>query len=293
MSNITGKYCYEYPHAAMTADCVIFGFDGRTLNVLLVERGGEPYKGMWALPGGFMHIDETIDECASRELREETNLHHVYLEQFRVFSSVDRDPRERVVTVAYIALVRPSDYQVIAGDDAVKAMWFNESMLPPLAFDHDEIIRAAREYLSEVIRIKPIAFALLDEMFTVAELQRVYETINRTTYDRRNFLRKAMHSGAIAEAPEVTRSVVVNSNVQYCMSPPMCMRKISDMDVKSCGQLSMSDDSDDFACDSAPQPCAEPAPEPRQRRSKLFFFRGRKKDKENPDDSSMKDIFNF
>ena len=98
------KYTYEYPRPALTADCVIFGFDGNALNVLLIERGVEPYKGYWALPGGFMRMDETIDECARRELMEETQVKDIYIEQFRVFSSTNRDPRGRVVTVAFIAL---------------------------------------------------------------------------------------------------------------------------------------------------------------------------------------------
>ncbi len=195
------KYCYRYPHAAITADCVIFGFTGKELKILLIERGNEPYLGYWALPGGFMRIDETIEQTAARELAEETNLKNVYLDQFRVFSRVERDPRERVVTVAFIALVRPTDYQLLAGDDAANAIWFNYDMLPPLAFDHREIICEAREYLKETLRLKPVAFELLNKQFTISELQTVYEVINRTSYDRRNFLRTALDSEVIVEVP--------------------------------------------------------------------------------------------
>lgn len=146
------KYHYKYPHPAVTADAVVFGFDGYKLHVLLVERGVDPYKGMWALPGGFMRIDETAEQCAVRELMEETGVRNVYLEQFHTFSAVGRDPRERVVTIAYIALVRQSDYRLIAGDDAARAAWFDVDKLPPLAFDHGMILSEARRYLREVLQ---------------------------------------------------------------------------------------------------------------------------------------------
>lgn len=193
------KYEYRYPHAALTADCVVFGFTGRELKVLLIERGLEPYKGMWALPGGFMRIDETIEQTARRELQEETGVSQIFMEQFKVFSTVNRDPRERVVTVAFLALVRPNEYNLLAGDDASDARWFNEEYLPPMAFDHAEIISAAREYLKEVLRIRPLAFRLLDEHFSMSELQRVYEVIEGCSYDRRNFQRKALQAGVVRE----------------------------------------------------------------------------------------------
>ncbi len=202
------NYCYRYPHAALTADCVIFGFNGKTLKILLIERGNEPFLGYWALPGGFMRINETIEETATRELREETNLNDVFLTQFKVYSDVSRDPRERVVTVAFIALVKPDDYNVIAGDDAANALWFDYDMLPPLAFDHAEIIYDAREHLKEILLLKPVAFELLNKTFTITQLQTVYEAINRTSYDRRNFLRTAIDSDVISEvvAPAATHA---------------------------------------------------------------------------------------
>lgn len=189
------SYTYKYPHPAVTTDSVVFGFDGKDLHLLLVERGAEPYKGLWALPGGFLKMDETVEEGARRELAEETNVRDLYMEQFRVFSTVDRDPRERVITVAFLALVRKSDYRVIAGDDAARASWFLADELPYLAFDHSEIINRGRECLQEMLRTRPIAFRLLDKLFSMSELQRLYEVINRTSYDRRNFARKAISSG--------------------------------------------------------------------------------------------------
>lgn len=194
------KYCYEYPHAALTADCVVFGFDGRELNLLLVERGADPYKGLWALPGGFMNIDETIEECAMRELKEETGVEDIYLQQFQVFSEVNRDPRERVVTVAFYALVRKNQFLLLAGDDAAQARWFQLDELPPLAFDHYEIVEAGLDSLRENLRTRPIAFRLLDKEFTMTEIQRVYEAINGVEYDRRNFSRKMMATGYLSNA---------------------------------------------------------------------------------------------
>lgn len=193
------KYHYKYPHPAITADSVVFGFDGKTLHILLVERGVEPYKGSWALPGGFMKIDETVEQCAIRELKEETGVADIYLEQFHTFSDVKRDPRERVVTVAFFALVRKSDFQLLAGDDAARASWFEVDELPPLAFDHGQIIGMAREHIKEVLRTRPIAFKLLDEKFSIAELQRLYEAINGIQYDRRNFHKKMTSTGYLRE----------------------------------------------------------------------------------------------
>ena len=193
------NYCYRYPHPAVTADCVIFGLKGSSLQVVLIERGGEPYKGSWALPGGFMRINETIEEAAARELREETNLDNVYMEQFKVYSKVDRDPRERVMTVAFIAVVRPSDYRLIAGDDAQNASWFDIDNLPPLAFDHEMIITEARQHLREILRIKPLAFEMLNRTFSMGELQKAYEILNSTSYDRRNFQRSVMEADILEE----------------------------------------------------------------------------------------------
>lgn len=141
------KYCYAYPHPAVTADCVVFAFDGPNLNVLLIERGGEPYKGKWAIPGGFMNIDETAEDGAMRELKEETGLELTHLKQVGAFTAVDRDPRERVITIAFYTLAKKVD--VLGSDDAAKAQWFPLNELPPLAFDHDIILSKAIQCLKE------------------------------------------------------------------------------------------------------------------------------------------------
>lgn len=194
---VKGCYTYDYPRPALTADNVVFGFDGEHLNVLLVKRGTEPYLGLWALPGGFMRMCESIDECARRELYEETNVRDIYLKQIHTFSSPERDPRGRVVTVAFMALVRPSDHKVIGGDDASEADWFDVERLPELAFDHHEILEYARMFLRESLRLRPVAFRLINEVFTVDELRKVYEVINDTVYDRRNFERKLLSAGIV------------------------------------------------------------------------------------------------
>src|SRR5437899_4767469 len=129
-------FTYQYPRAALTVDCVVFGFDEGELKVLLIERALEPFKGKWALPGGFVRVDETLDEAARRELQEEAGLRNVFLEQLYTFGAVDRDPRERVVSVAYYALVKLSEHEAKAANDAANARWFLTSKVPRLAFDH-------------------------------------------------------------------------------------------------------------------------------------------------------------
>ena len=187
-----GKFCYEYPRAALAVDCVVFGLAGNELKVLLIERGLEPFKGMWALPGGFVHLDETLDEAALRELREEAGVKDVYLEQLYTIGTVDRDPRERVVSVSYYALVKLSDHQVQAATDANDAQWFAKESLPQLAFDHQRIVDIAFERLQGKIRYQPIGFELLPEKFTLTQLQRLYETVLDRSLDKRNFRKKIL-----------------------------------------------------------------------------------------------------
>lgn len=184
-------YCYKYPHPAVTTDCVIFGFDGKRLNVLLIERGLEPFKGMWAFPGGFLRMDEYGREGALRELREETGLEGAFIEQFHAYSNPNRDPRERVITIAYYALVRMTD--VKGGDDASDARWFPLDDTPQLAFDHDRILRDATKCLREKIHFEPVGFELLGETFSMTELQNLYEAILDIKFDRRNFAKKMLH----------------------------------------------------------------------------------------------------
>lgn len=206
------RYCYKYPHAALTADCVIFGFDGKNLNILLIERGIYPYKGCWAFPGGFMNMDETMEQCAMRELKEETGLADAFIKQFHVFSGVTRDPRERVVTCAFLALVNLQE--VRGGDDAAQAKWFPLDQTPPLAFDHDHILRVALKHLKEKIHFEPIGFELLPEEFTMTQLQTLYEAILEVQFDRRNFAKKFLKLELI-QPVEIDKKEGSNRHVIY------------------------------------------------------------------------------
>lgn len=179
----------------MTTDCVIFGFDGVKLKVLLVERGMAPYKGRWAFPGGFLNMDESAEEGALRELKEETGLEGAYIRQFHTFSAPQRDPRERVITIAYYALVRMQE--VKGGDDASDARWFALDEVPPLAFDHDQILRKAEKTLRQQIHFEPVGFELLPEKFTIKQLQNLYEAILDMRFDRRNFYNKMRRLGML------------------------------------------------------------------------------------------------
>lgn len=185
-------YTYQYPRAALTVDCVVFGFDEAELKVLLIQRGLEPFKGKWALPGGFVRVEETLDEAARRELFEEAGLKDVFLEQLYTFGAVERDPRERVVSVAYYALVKLAAHETKAATDAADARWFPVSKVPRLAFDHAEILATALTRLKGKVRYQPIGFELLPPKFTLSELQHLYEAVLGTELDKRNFRKKVL-----------------------------------------------------------------------------------------------------
>ena len=211
------KYHYKYPHPSITTDCVIFGCDGTKLKVLLVERGIEPYKGCWAFPGGFLKMDESAEEGALRELNEETGLKDAYIKQFHAFSDPNRDPRERVVTIAYYALVRMQE--VKGGDDAAKAEWFALDEVPSLAFDHDLILRVALKELRKQIHFEPIGFELLPDVFTMSQLQALYEAILEVHFDRRNFANKMLKLGILEETGDRPKDAARTVPVHYRFNP--------------------------------------------------------------------------
>lgn len=199
-------HTYEYPRAALTVDCVVFGLDEGELKVLLIQRGLAPFKGQWALPGGFVRVDETIDEAARRELSEETNLASVFLEQLYTFGSVNRDPRERVVSVAYYSLVKLAEHPPTGATDASDAAWFPAAKPPRLAFDHPEILQAALARLRGKVRYEPIGFELLPAKFTLSQLQHLYEAVLQTALDKRNFRKKLLGMGLLIPLKEKTSS---------------------------------------------------------------------------------------
>jgi 8-oxo-dGTP diphosphatase len=201
-------HTYEYPRPALTVDTVIFGLDveDNDLRILLIERGVEPFKGKWAIPGGFVIPGESVDDAARREL-EECGIKNVFLEQLYTFGDPDRDPREHVVTVAYVALVNINDHNLKAGTDARKAAWFSIYDVPKLAFDHQKILKKARERLQGKIRYHPLGFELLPKKFTLTQLQNLYETVLEKPIDKRNFRKKVQSLGILKELDEIQTNV--------------------------------------------------------------------------------------
>jgi 8-oxo-dGTP diphosphatase len=200
-------HTYTYPRAALTVDAVVFGIDEGDLKLLLIQRGIEPYAGHWALPGGFVRVTESLDAAVERELREETGLCKIYLEQLYTFGAPARDPRERVVTVAYYALVNLYDHQVKAATDARNAAWFSVNDRPTLAFDHDAILDVAMTRLKGKVRYEPIGFELIPERFTLTQLQHLYEVILEHPLDKRNFRKKILSTGLLIETDEIEKDV--------------------------------------------------------------------------------------
>ena len=200
-------YTYKWPRPALTVDCVVFGLDDDDLKVLLIQRGQAPYQGAWAIPGGFVQTDETLEDAARRELEEETGVHDVFIEQLYTFGALDRDPRERVVSVAYFALANLKDHRIRAASDASNAAWFGLDDVPGLAFDHDEVLDVAARRLQGKVRYQPIGFELLPPKFTLTELQRMYEKILGRALDKRNFRRKVLATGVLKELNEVEQDV--------------------------------------------------------------------------------------
>ncbi|MBV9865145.1 MAG: NUDIX domain-containing protein [Abitibacteriaceae bacterium] len=182
----------ENQRPAVTVDVLVFTVMDDQLMVALIKRGIAPYKGSWAIPGGFVHLDESLEEAARREIEEEAGVTDVFLEQLYTFGNPKRDPRMRVVTVAYYALVPGNRITLAAATDAAEASWFPVSKLPPLAFDHQDIMQCAIERLKSKLEYSNIAYSLLPPRFRLSDLQKVYEVILGTPLDKRNFRKKIL-----------------------------------------------------------------------------------------------------
>ncbi len=188
------KLFQSYKNPSLAVDLIVFGYHTNTLSVLLLNRNEEPFKDQWTLPGAFLKMEETFQDACSRVLKTKLGMDNLFLEQLYSFDQPDRDPRGRVISIAYYALVNPHKFEIVAGTMANDARWFNIEELPALGFDHKDIFKMALQRLKSKILYFPIGFELLDDVFTMTELHELYERILDTTIDRRNFRRKILDS---------------------------------------------------------------------------------------------------
>lgn len=194
------KYKNE-KHFLVAVDCIVFGFDGQNLKILLVHRGIEPEKGKWSLMGGFVNEAESADEAANRILAKLTGLHGVYLEQLHTFSQPNRDPIERTFSVAYFALIDIHQYETQINDE-FHAEWFLLSEIPELIFDHTEMVNLARKKIRYKAAMHPVLFELLPDRFTIPQIQSLFEDVFETKFDKGNFSRKLVSTGMLLKQRE-------------------------------------------------------------------------------------------
>lgn len=207
-----GESIYNFPKPSVTVDIVIFTIENDDLKVLLVKRGIEPFKNKWAIPGGFVRIDESLEDAAKRELNEETDVKNVYLEQLYTFGNLNRDPRGRVITVAYMALVSPDKIHLRASTDVSEAQWFPIKKIPSLAFDHKKILDYSLKRLRWKFEYTTVAFSMLPQKFTISQIQKIYEIVFNKKFDKRNFAKKILSLNLLKEEG-------INKDVSY--RPPM------------------------------------------------------------------------
>ena len=202
----------KYEKPSVTVDIVIFTIQANELKVLLVKRAIEPFKGRWAIPGGFVKIDESLEEAAKRELSEETGVKDVYLEQLYSFGEPKRDPRGRVITVAYMALINSDKIKLKATTDVSDAQWFSISKLPSLAFDHQKILDYSLKRLRWKFEYTTVAFSMLPKQFTISQIHKLYELVFNKSFDKRNFAKKIL-------SLDILKEERINKEVSY--RPPM------------------------------------------------------------------------
>lgn len=284
-SLILKSYTYKYPHPAVTTDCVILTFHEGKLKVLLIRRGIEPFKGEWALPGGFLRMDESAEECAHRELKEETGVTGCPIKQFHTYSKPGRDPRERVITIAFYALIKWQEAK--GADDAEYAGWIPMDNVPNLAFDHDEILKGAMEAIRRDIYFEPVGFDLLDDRFSMTQLQTVYEAILGKEFDRRNFAKKMKHLGLLEAAGEhIPEPIPV---IEESPSMDKCFMNDMDIAIMECKEVNLTEpdrhDSNESIfsiIDSVNKPKMR---KPRGRHSSLFRLNRNRYNKLKEDDT--------
>jgi len=189
----------EYPKPAVTVDIIVFTIQNKELKVLLVKRGIEPFKDKWAIPGGFVKLDESLEEAAKRELHEETGVKDVYLEQLYTFGEPNRDPRERVITITYYALINSDKIKLAASTDVSDVQWFSVKNIPALAFDHKKILDYSLRRLKWKFEYTTVAFSLLPQKFTLSEIQKIYEIVFNQQFDKRNFSKKILSLDILKE----------------------------------------------------------------------------------------------
>ncbi len=199
------SYYGSHPAFHVAVDCIIFGFHEGELNLLLLKRNFPPAKGQWSLAGGFVQSGESIDDAAGRVLTELTGLENVYMEQVGAFGNVDRDPGERVVSVAYYALINIGEYDRRSVQEH-DARWINADELPPLVFDHTQMVERAREMMRKKASTEPIGFNLLPKLFTISQLQSLYEVIYGEPVDKRNFRKRIAEMGYIEKTAKIDKT---------------------------------------------------------------------------------------
>ena len=189
------KSTYTYP--AITIDITLFAYNKKDLSILLIRRDKEPYKSTWTIPGGFVQPEETFETTCKRILKHKAGIEYLYLEQLCTFDSLNRDPRGRVISVAYYGLVNPQNINLVAGEAATSIGWFSLKELPNLGFDHQQIIDVAFKRLQSKVMYKPIGFELLDKQFTLSSLQHLYQCILNTEINKRNFRKRMLETGIL------------------------------------------------------------------------------------------------
>ncbi|MCC6286888.1 MAG: NUDIX hydrolase [Chitinophagaceae bacterium] len=199
------NYYFHKNKMLVAVDCIIFGFDGSQLNVLLIKRGFEPERGKWSLMGGFVHKDETAEAAAARVLKALTGLSDVYMEQLHAFTDINRDPLERTVSLVFSSLIDINQYKEQLNDD-YEAHWFPLNEMPQLIFDHQKMVELAKQKLRYKAAFHPIVFELLPEKFTLPQLQTLYEGIYNQMMDKRNFSRKILSTGLLVKQKDKERA---------------------------------------------------------------------------------------